>query len=197
MPDGRRCRAAREHLVGLGGARVDAGVREGRDQSGGGGGGGPDGARAGELVERPGPHEPAAGDDDDVVHGLLHLRQHVAGHQDRPSLGGQRPQERAEPHDALGVQTVRGLVEHEHGRVGEQRLGETEPLAHAETELPDAPVVRQAVRPTRSRTASTRRSSTPAGMAATRRLSRAVRPAWKLDASSSAPTSPRGCGRST
>ena len=39
VPDGRRCRAAREDLVGPGGARLDSGVRQGRDQSRGGGGG--------------------------------------------------------------------------------------------------------------------------------------------------------------
>ena len=49
----------------------------------------------------------------------------------RPSRG-QRPQEAAHPHDALGVQAVERLVEHEHRRVAEQRRGDAEPLPHAE-----------------------------------------------------------------
>ncbi len=52
------------------------------------------------------------------------------------------------------------------------------------------------VRSTRASSSSMRRSPTPAGIAATRRLSRAVRPAWKLLASSSAPTVACGRGRS-
>ena len=56
----------------------------------------------------------------------------MAGHQHRAALGGQRSQEAAHPDDALGVQAVERLVEHQHRRVAEQRGGDAEPLAHAE-----------------------------------------------------------------
>ena len=74
----------------------------------------------------------AAVDDDDVVGGLRDLGQHVAGDEHRAALGGERAQEVAQPADALRVEAVRGLVEHEHARVAEQRGREPEPLAHAE-----------------------------------------------------------------
>ena len=48
----------------------------------------------------------------------------------RPSAA-LRPQEVAQPPDALGVQAVGGLVEDEDLGVAEQRRGEREPLAHA------------------------------------------------------------------
>ena len=46
--------------------------------------------------------------------------------------GGQRPQEAAHPHDALRVQAVERLVQHQHRRVAEQRRRDAEPLPHAE-----------------------------------------------------------------
>ena len=51
-------------------------------------------ARRGQLGQRRGVHEAAAGDDDDVVDRLLDLGQHVAGHQHGAALGGEVPQER-------------------------------------------------------------------------------------------------------
>ena len=75
--------------------------------------------------------QPAVGDDDDVVDGLLDLLEHVAGDQDRPALGGQVAQEAAQPPDALGVEAVGRLVEDEHLRVAQHRGSEAEALAHA------------------------------------------------------------------
>ena len=76
--------------------------------------------------------DPAAADHDQVVGGVLQLAHQVAGHQHRAALGGQRAQEAAHPHDALGVQAVERLVQHQHRRVAEHRRGDAEPLAHAE-----------------------------------------------------------------
>ena len=54
------------------------------------------------------------------------------------ALGGEAPQEVAQPAHAGGVEAVGRLVEHEHRGVAEQGGGEREPLAHAEGEAADA-----------------------------------------------------------
>jgi hypothetical protein len=69
-----------------------------------------------------------------VIRGVLHLRHQVAGHEHRAALGRQRLHQVADPQDALRVQPVDRLVEHEQRRVTEQRAGDAEPLAHAERE---------------------------------------------------------------
>ena len=90
-------RAADEHGAGTVGARAQLG----------------DGALA---------DQPAGADDDHPVGGLLHLGEQVAGHQHGAALlVGQVPQEAAQPLDALGVQAVGRLVEHQDGGVAEQR----------------------------------------------------------------------------
>ena len=61
----------------------------------------------------------------------------------RPSRG-ERAQEVAQPADALRVEAVGGLVEHEHPRVAEQRRRQAEPLAHAERVAAGAAVRRVA-----------------------------------------------------
>ena len=76
----------------------------------------------------------AAADHDQVIRGVLHLRHQVAGHEHRAALGRQRLHQVADPQDPLGIQPVDRLVEHEQGRVTEQRGGDAEPLAHAERE---------------------------------------------------------------
>ena len=78
--------------------------------------------------------EPAPPDHDQVIGGVLHLRHQVAGHEHRAALGGQRPHQGADPQDALRIQPVDRLVEHQDLRVTEQRRGDAEPLAHAERE---------------------------------------------------------------
>src|SRR5829696_3135260 len=81
-------------------------------------------ARAGaELLERAVRAQPALGDDHDVVDGLLDLGEVVAGHEHGPPAGGVAAEEVAKPADALGIQPVGGLVEHEDARVAEQRTG--------------------------------------------------------------------------
>ena len=57
------------------------------------------------------------------------------------ALGGELAQEAADPADALGVEAVDRLVEHEHARVAEQREREAEALAHAERVAAD-PAIR-------------------------------------------------------
>ena len=72
-------------------------------------------------------------DDHHAVDGLLHLGEQVAGDEHRAALVvGQVPDEPAQPLDALGVQAVGRLVEHEDGGVAEQRRRQREPLTHAE-----------------------------------------------------------------
>ena len=99
-------------------------------------------ARAGAVaqrLERAVGDQPAVVDDHDLVDGLGDLREHVAGEQHGAPLGRQAAQEVAQPADALGVEPVGGLVEHEDPRVAEQRGGEAEPLGHAEREAARAP----------------------------------------------------------
>jgi len=63
------------------------------------------------------------------------------GDQHRPALGGEVLQQVADPADAFGVQAVDRLVEQQDPRVAEQGSGDTQPLRHAERELP-GPAVR-------------------------------------------------------
>ena len=98
-------------------------------------------ARAGAAAqrrERAVGDQPAVVDDHDLVDGLGDLGQHVAREQHRAALGGQVAQEVAQPADALGVEAVGGLVEHEDPGIAEQRGGEAEPLGHAEREAAGA-----------------------------------------------------------
>ena len=111
------------------------------------------GREQGQLVRLRGPHpdrllgvgrdefrgravrdELAAADDEQVVGRVFHLRHQVAGDEDRTPLGGERLHQVPDPHDALGVEPVDWLVEHEDLRIAEQRAGDAEPLAHAKRE---------------------------------------------------------------
>jgi hypothetical protein len=85
-------------------------------------------------------------DHDQVVRRERHLAHQVRGDEDRPSLGGQTPQEMPHPEDALGVEAVDRLVEHHRRRVSEQRRRDSEPLAHPERELPGS-LLRHVVQP--------------------------------------------------
>jgi hypothetical protein len=71
------------------------------------------------------------------------LAEHMTGHQHRPPFGSQVAQQFTEPADAFGVEPVGRLVEDQDLRIGQQGGGETEPLAHAERELSDAPISRR------------------------------------------------------
>ena len=68
----------------------------------------------------------------DVLDGLRHLCEHVAGEQDGPALVGQTAEEVAQPADPLRVQAVRRLVEHQHPGIADQGGGEPEALLHPE-----------------------------------------------------------------
>ena len=86
-----------------------------------------------ELGDRALADQPAGPDDHHAVDGLLHLGEQMAGDEHGAALVvGQVPDEPAQPLDALGVQAVGRLVEHEDGGVAEQRRRQGEPLAHAE-----------------------------------------------------------------
>ena len=139
--------------------------------------------------------ELAPADHQDVVGGQGHLAHQVARHHDRPTLPGQRAHEIAHPDDALGVQAVHRLVEDEDGWVAEQGGGDTQPLAHAERE-PLRPSVGDALEPDQLKHLGTRRVPMPLLCARHSRWSKARRPPWRALASSSAPTSRIGAGRS-
>jgi hypothetical protein len=66
-----------------------------------------------------------------VLGGHRHLVHQVAGNEHGPALGRQLLHEGADPDDALRVEPVDRLVQDEHGRVAEQRGGESETLPHA------------------------------------------------------------------
>ena len=57
--------------------------------------------------------ELAPADHDQVISGVLHLRHQVTGHENRAALGGQPLHQVADPQDALRVQAVHRLVEHQ------------------------------------------------------------------------------------
>src|SRR5438046_916783 len=74
---------------------------------------------------------PVMGEDHHLVDRLLDFREHVARDEHGPPEGSEVPQEPAQPHDALGVQPVGRLVEHQHVRVTQQGSGQRQPLPHA------------------------------------------------------------------
>ena len=79
------------------------------------------------LVE----HEQRVGD-------LLDLAQHVRRHEHGAALIGERAHEQTDPADALGVEAVRRLVEHQHARVAQQRFGDRQAVLHTERQAADA-----------------------------------------------------------
>ena len=97
-----------------------------------------DRAEPGELGQRGVGDEPAGDQHDDVVDGLGHLGQQMAGDHHGATGGGVAAYELAQPAHPFGVEAVGGLVEHEDLGVAEQGGGEPEPLTHAEREAADA-----------------------------------------------------------
>src|SRR6185437_10330909 len=87
-----------------------------------------------EFLHRAVRDQPAAADHDQVVRGVLHLAHQVRGDEDGAALGGERLHQVPDPEDALRVQAVDRLVEHQQLGVAEQRGGDAEALAHAEGE---------------------------------------------------------------
>ena len=138
----------------------------------------------------------AAPDHDQVVGGQRHLAHQVRGDEDRATLGGEPLEQVADPLDALGVEAVHRLVEDQRRGIAEQRGGDAEPLAHPERELSGAlardVVQTDEVDQLRRRAASGCRASAPARAGGCRPTARCA-PSF---ASSSAPTSCSGAGRS-
>ena len=65
--------------------------------------------------------EPAPVEDGDVVHDLAELGEQVARHEDGAALVGQGAEQTAQPVHAQRVEPVGRLVEHECGRVSQER----------------------------------------------------------------------------
>ena len=76
--------------------------------------------------------KPSSVNDDHLVDGLRDLGEHVAGDQNRAPLAGQRPQEVAQPADALRIEAIGRLIQDQRLRVAEEGGGEIESLLHAE-----------------------------------------------------------------
>ena len=114
------------------------------------------GSAAGERgVHRLGGEQLAGADDDEVVGEHGELGDQVAGHEHRAALVGEAAERGAQPADAVGVESVGGLVEQQHLGFAEQGAGEGEALAHAEREAAGRWSAALAS-PTCSRTSSTR-----------------------------------------
>ena len=82
-----------------------------------------------QVVERALGHEPAVVEDADAVADALDVGQHVRGEDDRRVLA-QLGDEREEVAASLGVERADRLVEDQQLGLGDERLGDAEPLAH-------------------------------------------------------------------
>ena len=58
----------------------------------------------------------------------------MRGQEHRSALIGQLPQETPDPQDAVGIQAIDRLVQHDRLRIGQQRRCDPEPLPHAQRE---------------------------------------------------------------
>ena len=92
-----------------------------------------------EAVERAGGDDPPAVDDDHTLAHHRHLGQDVRREDDRVGAG-QRLDELPDADDLLGIEPDRRLVEDQHLRIGDERLGEADPLAVPLREPPDQPL---------------------------------------------------------
>ena len=86
-------------------------------------------------------------------------------------------QQGAQPADALRVEAVERLVEHQDLGVAEQRRRQPEPLAHAQRVRADAPA-RRVLEPDQVQHLVDAAAGSPASAASERRWSRAERPGW-------------------
>ena len=82
--------------------------------------------------QRPAGDKLSAVEDHDLVGQVLDLVQEVARDEHRASAGGPLPEQVSEPSDALGVESVAGLVEHQHRRVPEEGGRKPEALSHSQ-----------------------------------------------------------------
>src|ERR1039457_1301440 len=78
-----------------------------------------DGVARDELPHRAVRDELAPADHQEMIGGVLHLRHQAAGHEYRAALRGRRLHQVPDPPDALRVQAVDRLVEHQDGRVAQ------------------------------------------------------------------------------
>ena len=90
-----------------------------------------------QLAQGPLEHQAAARDDQERLRRLLDLGEKVRGDEHGAPLACEVAEETPHPLDALGVETVRRLIEDQHTGVAEERIGQAEALAHAERESAD------------------------------------------------------------
>ena len=153
-------------------------------------------AVGGQLGDRSLRDQAAVVDDHHGVDGLRDLGEHVAGDQHGAAL---RRRTRAAGRAASGCPPGRGRWRARRGSAPPGRRAARSPgraaaACRARTRRPGGPPRPRA--PTRSRTSSILDASTSAASAWMRRCARAVRPGWKLAASSTAPTWCSGSGSS-
>ena len=129
--------------------------------------------------DRPVGDDPPGADHQQPVDRVLDLAEQVRGQQHRAAAGRVAAEQAAHPADALRVQPVGRLVEHQHRRVGQQRAGDAQPLPHAQRVAADPPSApRRRARPARApRRPATpgRRSCRPAAAGASARSGRGAR----------------------
>jgi hypothetical protein len=93
-----------------------------------------------DLTDRTVGNDAAMIDDDQTVGQVGYFGQEMAGDEDGAAVGGVPLEEVAEPAQALGVEAVHGLVEHECPWPTEERGGKAEALVQAEGVCANAPV---------------------------------------------------------
>ena len=81
--------------------------------------------------------QPTRFDDDEVLADLLDLREQVRGHEHRHAIVRERPQHGTDFGDPVGIEAIRGLVEHEQLRTGQQCSTDAQSLTHAERVGPE------------------------------------------------------------
>ena len=83
-----------------------------------------------ERVRRPGRDDPPVIDDRDLVAGLLDLGELVARHEDGATAAGEGQEQVPDLDDAGRIEAVGRLVQDQRRRVGEEREGDAQALAH-------------------------------------------------------------------
>ena len=87
-----------------------------------------------EAVDRSRFEDAPLADDHQIVGSERDLAHQVGAEQHRPALASVEAAQFAHPFDALGVEAVHRLVQHEIMRIAQQRRRNREPLAHAQRE---------------------------------------------------------------
>ncbi|CAN5330531.1 hypothetical protein BH24ACT9_BH24ACT9_11040 [soil metagenome] len=76
----------------------------------------------------------ATTDHDEMRCGNRHFGEQVAGDKDRATVSGQALHQGSDPDDALRIETVDRLVEHQDVGIAEQGAGDSEAVRHPERE---------------------------------------------------------------